>query len=40
VLRAEFASGKRELAQMQNKEAALKQTLERISGAIKEIEEN
>lgn len=38
-LKAEFESGKNELAELEAKQAAVKQTLERLSNAIHEIEE-
>ena len=38
-LKAEYESGKRELIELESKQVAVKQTLERISGAIHEIEE-
>jgi hypothetical protein len=38
-LKAEYATGKLELAELQTKEATLKQTLERIGLAIKELEQ-
>lgn len=38
-LKAEYATGRRELAELETKEKALKQTLERLSQAIREIEE-
>jgi hypothetical protein len=39
ALKAEFESGKRELDELESKEATVKQTLERLSRAIHEIEE-
>jgi uncharacterized coiled-coil protein SlyX len=38
-LRAELASGHKALADLETKQANLKSTLERISGAIKVLEE-
>jgi septal ring factor EnvC (AmiA/AmiB activator) len=38
-LKAEYEAGQRELAELEQKEAALRQTLKRISGAISVIEE-
>jgi septal ring factor EnvC (AmiA/AmiB activator) len=38
-LKAEYEAGQRELAELEQKEAALKQTLKRISGAISVLEE-
>jgi chromosome segregation ATPase len=38
-LRLEFESGKKNLAEIEEKEAGLKQTLLRISGAIQVLEE-
>ena len=38
-LRAEYEVGQRELVELEQKEAALKQTLKRISGAISVLEE-
>jgi septal ring factor EnvC (AmiA/AmiB activator) len=38
-LRAEYASGQKALADLENKQAALKSTLLRISGAIQVLEE-
>jgi hypothetical protein len=38
-LRAEYASGQKALSELENKEAALKETLQRISGAIKVLED-
>ena len=38
-LKAEFESGKRELIELESKQAAVKETLERIGGAIHEIED-
>ena len=38
-LRAEYASGQKALADLENKQAALKTTLLRISGAIQVLEE-
>jgi septal ring factor EnvC (AmiA/AmiB activator) len=39
TLKAEYESGKRQLSELENKQANLKQTLERISAAIQTIEE-
>jgi hypothetical protein len=38
-LKAEYKVGQRELAELEQKEAAIKQTLKRISGAISVLEE-
>ncbi len=38
-LRAEYAAGQKSLAELENKQAALRSTLLRISNAIKTIEE-
>jgi septal ring factor EnvC (AmiA/AmiB activator) len=38
-LKAEYEAGQRELAELEQKEAAIRQTLKRISGAISVIEE-
>lgn len=38
-LKAEFESGKRELVELEAKQTAIKQALERLSRAIHEIEE-
>ena len=38
-LRAEYASGQKALAELENKQAALRSTLQRISGAIQVLEE-
>ena len=38
-LKAEYAAGQRELVELEQKEAAVKQTLKRISGAISILEE-
>ena len=38
-LRAEYASGQKTLAELENKQMALRSTLLRISNAIKAIEE-
>jgi DNA repair exonuclease SbcCD ATPase subunit len=38
-LKAEFESGKRELVELEAKQTSIKQTLERLSRAIHEIEE-
>jgi len=38
-LRAEYASGQKVLAELENKLAALRSTLQRISGAIQVLEE-
>ena len=38
-LRAEYSAGKRELSELEDKEATVKQTLERIKCAIQRIEE-
>jgi septal ring factor EnvC (AmiA/AmiB activator) len=38
-LKAEYASGQKALADLENKQAALKSTLLRISGAIQVLEE-
>jgi hypothetical protein len=38
-LKTAFESGKRELVELEAKQAAVKQTLERLSRAIREIEE-
>jgi hypothetical protein len=38
-LKAEFESGKRELVELEAKKTSIKQTLERLSRAIHEIEE-
>ena len=39
ALKDEFESGKRELDELESKQTAVKQTLERLSRAIHEIEE-
>ena len=38
-LKAEYASGQKALSELENKEAALKNTLQRINGAIQVLEE-
>jgi septal ring factor EnvC (AmiA/AmiB activator) len=38
-LKAEYATSQRELTELQNKEASIKQTLERIRTAIEALEE-
>jgi hypothetical protein len=38
-LKAEYKAGQRELSELEQKEAAIRQTLKRISGAISVIEE-
>ena len=38
-LRAEYASGQKALAELENKQAALRSTLQRISSAIQVLEE-
>jgi uncharacterized coiled-coil protein SlyX len=38
-LQAEYAAGQKALAELENKQATLKTTLERISGAIQVLEE-
>jgi prefoldin subunit 5 len=38
-LKAEYEVGQRELSELEQKEAAIRQTLKRISGAISVIEE-
>jgi hypothetical protein len=38
-LKAEFEAGKRELADLERKEASVRDTLKRLSGAIEVLEE-
>jgi predicted nuclease with TOPRIM domain len=38
-LKAEYEAGQRELADLEQKQAAIKQTLDRLNGAIKVIEQ-
>jgi septal ring factor EnvC (AmiA/AmiB activator) len=38
-LKVEYAAGQRELTELQNKEASIKQTLEQIRTAIEALEE-
>jgi chromosome segregation ATPase len=39
TLKAEYEAGKRELAELESRQTAIKQTMQRISAAICEIEE-
>jgi uncharacterized coiled-coil protein SlyX len=39
-LQAEYAAGQKALAELENKQATLRTTLERISGAIQVLEED